>query len=36
MGDKDVTTRRVLEDIPAMEEEHAYDLSSMLEGLKTN
>jgi bacterioferritin len=36
MGDKDVTTRRMLEDIPAMEEEHAYDLSSMLEGLKTS
>jgi bacterioferritin len=36
MGDKDVTTRRMLEDILAMEEEHADDLSSMLEGLKTN
>ena len=36
IGDKDVTTRRMLEDILAMEEEHADDLSSMLEGLKTN
>ena len=36
LGDKDVTTRRMLEDILAMEEEHADDLSSMLEGLKTN
>jgi len=36
MGDKDVTTRRMLEDILAMEEEHAEDLSSMLEGLKSN
>jgi len=36
MGDKDVTTRRMLEDILAMEEEHADDLSNMLEGLKSN
>ena len=36
MGDKDVTTRRMLEDILAMEEEHADDLSNMLEGLKAN
>lgn len=36
IGDKDVTTRRMLEDILAMEEEHADDLSSMLEGLKAN
>jgi len=36
MGDKDVTTRRMLEDILAMEEEHADDLSSLLEDLKVN
>ncbi len=36
IGDKDVTTRRMLEDILAMEEEHADDLSNMLEGLKAN
>ena len=36
IGDKDVTTRRMLEGILAMEEEHADDLSSMLEGLKAN
>lgn len=34
MGDKDVTTRRMLEGILAMEEEHADDLSSLLEDLK--
>ncbi|MBS0312057.1 MAG: bacterioferritin, partial [Proteobacteria bacterium] len=33
LGDKDVTTRRMLEDILAMEEEHADDLSSLLEDL---
>lgn len=33
IGDKDVTTRRMLEDILAMEEEHADDLSSLLEDL---
>lgn len=33
IGDKDVTTRRMLEGILAMEEEHADDLSSMLEDL---
>ena len=31
IGDKDVTTRRMLEGILAMEEEHADDLSSLLE-----
>ncbi|MDR3395753.1 MAG: ferritin-like domain-containing protein [Parasulfuritortus sp.] len=36
LGDKDVTTRRMLEDILAVEEEHADDLSSMLEKLKAN
>lgn len=34
LGDKDVTTRRMLEGILAMEEEHADDLSSLLEDLK--
>lgn len=34
LGDKDVTTRRMLEDILAMEEEHADDLSSMLEEMQ--
>jgi bacterioferritin len=35
IGDKDVTTRRMLEGILAMEEEHADDLASMLEELKS-
>ena len=30
LGDKDVTTRRLLEDILAMEEEHADDLLNLL------
>jgi bacterioferritin len=34
IGDKDVTTRRMLEGILAMEEEHADDLASMLEEFK--
>ncbi len=34
VGDKDITTRRMLEGILAMEEEHADDLSSLLEELK--
>ncbi|HCX32442.1 MAG TPA: bacterioferritin [Rhodocyclaceae bacterium] len=34
IGDKDVTTRRMLEGILAMEEEHADDLSSLLEELR--
>jgi bacterioferritin len=34
IGDKDVTTRRMLEGILAMEEEHADDLASMLAELK--
>lgn len=34
IGDKDVTTRRMLEGILAMEEEHADDLSNLLEDLK--
>lgn len=33
IGDKDSTTRRMLEGILAMEEEHADDLSSLLEDL---
>ncbi len=33
IGDKDITTRRMLEGILAMEEEHADDLSSLLEDL---
>ena len=33
IGDKDNTTRRMLEGILAMEEEHADDLSSLLAGL---
>jgi bacterioferritin len=34
IGDKDITTRRMLEGILAMEEEHADDLSSMLEKMR--
>jgi len=34
IGEKDPTTRRVLEEILASEEEHADDLVSLLEGLK--
>ncbi len=34
LGDKDPTTRRMLEGILAMEEEHADDLSSLLAGVK--
>ncbi|KOR31006.1 bacterioferritin [Achromatium sp. WMS2] len=33
LGDKDITTRRMLEGILAMEEEHADDLASLLEEL---
>ena len=33
IGDKDITTGRMLETILAMEEEHANDLSSLLEDL---
>ena len=32
IGDRDPTTRRMLEDILAMEEEHADDLTDLLEG----
>ncbi len=34
IAEKDTTTRRVLEEILASEEEHADDLASLLEGLK--
>jgi len=33
LGEQDTTTRRMLEEILASEEEHAEDLSSLLEGL---
>ena len=33
LGDRDPTTRRVLEEILAKEEEHAEDLQTLLEGL---
>lgn len=33
LGDKDSTTRRMLEDILAMEEEHADDLAGLLENI---
>ena len=33
LGEQDPTTRRMLEEILASEEEHAEDLSSLLEGL---
>ena len=33
LGDQDTTTRRMLEEILAAEEEHAEDLSSLIEGL---
>ncbi|MDR5756620.1 ferritin-like domain-containing protein [Caballeronia sp. LZ035] len=32
LGDKDVTTRRLFEDILAVEEEHADDMADLLEG----
>lgn len=34
LGDKDPTTRRMMEDILAVEEEHADDMASLLEGYK--
>jgi bacterioferritin len=34
IAEKDPTTRRMLEEILASEEEHADDLASLLEGLK--
>jgi bacterioferritin len=35
LGDKDTTTRRLMEDILAVEEEHADDLLSLLADLDT-
>ena len=35
IGDKDPTTKRLMESILAMEEEHADDLVSLLETLGT-
>ncbi len=32
LGDKDVTTRRIFEEILAVEEEHADDMADLLEG----
>ena len=32
LGDKDVTTRRLFEEILAVEEEHADDMADLLEG----
>jgi bacterioferritin len=32
LGDKDITTRRIFEEILAVEEEHADDMSDLLEG----
>jgi bacterioferritin len=34
LGDQDPTTQRMLKEILASEEEHADDLSSLLEGMK--
>jgi bacterioferritin len=33
LGSSDTTTRRMFEEILAMEEEHADDLASLLDGL---
>jgi bacterioferritin len=33
LGDKDPTTRRIMEEILAKEEEHAEDLNSMLQDM---
>ena len=33
LGDKDPTSRRLMEDILAQEEEHADDMAGLLEGL---
>jgi bacterioferritin len=35
LGDKDPTTRRLMEDILAVEEEHADDLVNLLADLKS-
>jgi bacterioferritin len=34
LGEHDPTTRRMLEEILASEEEHAEDLASLLDGMK--
>jgi bacterioferritin len=34
LGEDDPTTRRMLEEILASEEEHAEDLASLLDGMK--
>jgi bacterioferritin len=34
LGDKDPTTRRLMEEILAVEEEHAEDIQSLLAGMK--
>ena len=34
LGDRDPTTHRMVEEILASKEEHADDLSSLLEGMK--
>ncbi|OLO04092.1 MULTISPECIES: ferritin-like domain-containing protein [Salinicola] len=36
LGDKDPTSRRVMEEILAQEEEHADDMASLLEGVRTS
>jgi bacterioferritin len=36
LGDRDVTTRRLLEGILAMEEEHAEDMATLLQTIATN
>ena len=33
LGEKDVTTRRIFEEILAVEEEHADDMADLLDGL---
>jgi bacterioferritin len=33
LGDQDPTSRRIMEDILAQEEEHADDMAGLLEGL---
>ena len=34
LGNNDLTTQRMIKEILAMEEEHADDMASLLEGLK--
>ncbi len=35
LGDRDPTTRRIMEEILAQEEEHADDMLSLLQKMKT-